>query len=159
MQNRYEFLDDCVCIIDNRGNKTFVDLYDYEKLKSFYCLLDKHSGYFVLVEQGVKQYLHRFIFGDSLLKSDIIDHIDRDKCNNRKSNLRVVNSSQSVMNRGLRKDNKLKCRGVRFRNGKYEARISRNGSRVLLGRFTTLAEAKLCRLEAEKIYFGEYAPQ
>ena len=49
--------------------------------------------------------------------------------------------------------------GVTFHHGKYEARLSYNGKTIYVGCSKDLEVAKRKRLEAEKKYFGEYAPQ
>jgi hypothetical protein len=43
-----------------------------------------------------------------------VDHIDGDRLNNRRNNLRVVNHQQQAQNRGVRKDNKTGHRNVSF---------------------------------------------
>ena len=55
--------------------------------------------------------LHRFLLG--LKKSDdVVDHIDRNGLNDKKSNLRVVDVSTNNRNATLRKDNTSSFRGI-----------------------------------------------
>lgn len=66
-----------------------------------------------------------------------IDHIDRDRSNNRWVNLRLVSHAENIVNSGLRKDNSSGHKGVlRIASG-WQARITRNGKRKTLGTFLT----------------------
>lgn len=156
MPNTYEFLDSYVKIIDNKGRHCLVDLDDFDKVKYYYWLQDVSSGYFTSRIQGKKVYLHCFILPSP--DGFDTDHKSRDKSDCRKSNLRLATRSQNLCNRGLRKDNTLRCRGVRLNGSKYEVRIQLQGKRKTIGRFSTLEEAVEARLQAEKQYFGEFSP-
>ena len=88
-----------------------------------------------------------------------IDHIDGDALNNRWSNLRQATHQQNRSNNAAYLSNKLGVRGVtRHANGRYRAVIDPNGKRVHLGYFTDLEDARRARLDAERRYFGEFAP-
>lgn len=90
-----------------------------------------------------------------------VEHIDRNRSNNRWSNLRLATRSQNNMNAGVRSDNKSGVRGVGQRKdtGKWYARIRAHNVLHLLGHYDTFEEACAARAEAEKIHFGEYAPR
>lgn len=79
---------------------TFIDLDDYEKVKDIkWCLAA--DGYAFNYKVGK---LHRFIYPNKdEIKGKMVDHIDRDKLNNRKSNLRPATASENGLNRGLNK--------------------------------------------------------
>jgi hypothetical protein len=91
-----------------------------------------------------------------------VDHKDLDKSNDRWSNLRQATYSQNNCNRGIRKDNTTGVRGVGWsRNSSinpYTARIRKDGIKINLGAYATLAEAAKVRRAAEIKYFGEFAP-
>lgn len=88
-----------------------------------------------------------------------IDHIDRDRSNNKWSNLRIATRSQNIINSSVRKDNSCGHTGVHYRkdNGKWAARISFNGKINLLGQFDTFEEAVAARVAAERRLYGEFA--
>ena len=87
-----------------------------------------------------------------------IDHIDRDKSNNRINNLRSATRSQNKANEGSRKNNKLGVKGVCLDNrGKYRTTINVNGKANFLGRFDTLEKAAEAYRTAAISYFGEFA--
>lgn len=81
-----------------------------------------------------------------------IDHINRDKADNRWANLRHVTRSENGMN-------KLPLRaavgypGVVKHGNKFRSRIKNID---LGGRFNTLAEARIARLLGEKEHFGSF---
>lgn len=81
-----------------------------------------------------------------------IDHVDRDKTNNRFDNLRIVNRSINQQNRvNPRSDNKTKILGVRqTQSGKFYAKIGINGKRHSIGTFNTPEEASAAYLAAKK---------
>lgn len=89
-----------------------------------------------------------------------IDHIDRNRANNRKSNLRFCSDKENSINHSLRKDNISGVVGVRLlKNDKWAARITINNKEVHLGVFENFDDAVKTRLKAEEKYFKEFAPQ
>ena len=92
-------------------------------------------------------------------KGKQIDHINHDRLDNRKSNLRVVSHSQNRMNVGKYKNNSTGFRGVYLHrgSGKYVASIQADNVRRHLGRFDTTEEAVVAYEDAKKKYHGEYS--
>jgi hypothetical protein len=80
----------------------------------------------------------------------IIDHINHQKNDNRKCNLRFCTNAQNMMNR--------KAKGCYFDqiSGKFRPYIFINGKIKQLGYFDNLEEAIKIRKEAEIMYYGEY---
>ena len=71
-----------------------------------------------------------------------IDHIDRNRSNNRWGNLRKVTPQQQTWNTSTYSNNKLGVRGVKkCPDGKYMARIRIDGELIYLGIFATVEEA------------------
>lgn len=72
--------------------------------------------------------------------TEIIDHKDRDRSNNRLSNLREATKSENCTN-SLRKDGKHK--GIRFdkRRGTFHVRLTKDGKTKYLGQAQTLEMA------------------
>lgn len=76
-----------------------------------------------------------------------IDHIDRDKLNNQRLNLRPVTRSQNQHNVGVRDDSTSRVTGVNWHHvtKKWAARIQVRGTRTHLGLFDTLDQAVAAR--------------
>lgn len=70
-----------------------------------------------------------------------IDHIDRDKLNNKWSNLRLASRSLQNHNKGDYKNNRTGYKGVNLKEGKYVARVQIENKRHHLGYFGTAQEA------------------
>lgn len=87
-----------------------------------------------------------------------IDHKDRDRSNNRWSNLRQATRPQNIANAGLRSDNKSGVPGVSMRKdtGKWHARITVDKKIILLGDFATLEQAIEARQAANELYHGKF---
>ena len=86
-----------------------------------------------------------------------IDHDDRNKSNNKFSNLRKATHSQNVCNFGARKDNKLGIKGVCKKGKSYIANIGRNGKRIHLGSYATAQEAEQAYRKAAIEEYGDFA--
>jgi hypothetical protein len=120
----------------------------------------KPTGYKVIEISGKNIMAHRLVWvmhnGNF---EGYIDHIDGNRSNNRIENLRVVNRVQNQWNRKISHNNTIGIKGVRLRkdSNKYEARISINGSRLVLGSFDDLELAELVVMEARNKYHKEFA--
>lgn len=102
-------------------------------------------------------YLHRVLMDAP--RGKIVDHIDGNSLNNRRSNLRLATVSENAMNRGRTKRNRTGYKGVSFHrgNGRWRARIQREGKEHTLGYFDTPEEAFAAYRGAAKILHGEFA--
>lgn len=138
-------------------NTTIIDIDDYDKCKNIKWHYDNSTGYATSQINGRKLYLHRFIFGEC---DTFVDHIDRNKLNNRKINLRCATGSENVINQNIRSDNTSGVIGVSYykRDGTWEAYV-RVTKRTKLGRFHNFEDAVKARLNAERDIYGEFAPQ
>lgn len=113
-------------------------------------------GYILIKIDGVKYLAHRlawlYVYG--YCPENIIDHIDRDKLNNKIINLREVSRSCNVRNSNNRKDNTSGVKGVYWSNieRRWKSSISINNETKHLGTFNTLNDAVKARYEAEQTY-------
>ena len=107
------------------------------------------------ITMGCKSYSeHRLLFcffHKSSFEGFEIDHIDQNGLNNQIENLRSVTSEDNARNAKQREDNKSGYTGVCWDNQRQEwmARISADGRRINLGRFTKKREAIFRRRLAE----------
>ena len=100
-------------------------------------------------------FMHRFLINPGKLK--IVDHINRNKLDNRKSNLRTCNYSENGSNRiktSIRKTSIYK--GVVKRGDRWEASIKKDGKLTYLGLFDTEKTAGLAYDSASKVMFNGF---
>jgi hypothetical protein len=140
------------------GKTILVDAGDYErtiKAGPFY-LSDR--GYAVRSPYKTRTVrLHRLLAGiGSYDGTNQTDHINGDKLDNRRKNLRVCTNAQNQMNIGPRGERSYKGIGRRSKNRWYAA-ITVNGRRIRLGRFLSPEEAAKAYNTAAQTHFGEFA--
>tara|TARA_R110000868_G_scaffold134284_2_gene346196 strand:+ start:240 stop:713 length:474 start_codon:yes stop_codon:yes gene_type:complete len=120
----------------------------------------KQDGYVAIRINGKRDYAHRFALlymtGD-YPAGQIVDHINRDKTDNRWVNLRVASHTTNAHNSPRRVDNKSGYKGVFYNKNcgqkPWFAYINSYGLRLSLGYFATKEEAVVARQKAE----GDYA--
>lgn len=121
------------------------------------------NGYIAVAIKGVSYKAHRIawlLFHNEWPEEDI-DHIDRDKSNNRISNLRKASRAMNSANVGVRRDNTSGYRGVSFNaeHGKWFAQIISNNKKIFLGYHKTAELASEAYQSAAKKLFGEFFPR
>lgn len=102
--------------------------------------------------------MHRLIMRAK--KGQILDHINGDRFDNRKENLRFCTNSQNLANRSKTSLNKSGYKGVTFIPGRlrpWRAVITYKGKYTNLGYFETKEQAALAYNKAAVKYFGEFA--
>lgn len=118
---------------------SLVDDEDYDRLNKFRWYLHV-SGYVWRYHGDEYTFMHHDVIGfppDGMH----VDHVNQNKRDNFKSNLRIVTRSVSMQNRG--NWNKWRLRGVTklSKGGRFQAKIQFNGTRIFLGTFDTPEEA------------------
>lgn len=89
-----------------------------------------------------------------------VDHINREKLDNRRANLRSTTNQMNQANVGLSKNNSSGAKGVSYRPDRKKpwiARIGVNGKRIQIGSFNTKQEAIEAYSIAAREHFGEFA--
>lgn len=128
----------------NVAGKAIIDAEDVEKVKFIKWRMNC-NGY-VLNNSHGDIFLHSRI----LNTTEMIDHINGNRLDNRKSNLRIATKSQNQMN--------VNYKGYyRYKDNRYMAKIKLHQKQCILGIFNYEEEAKYARWYAEKVLFKEFA--
>lgn len=124
--------------------------------------ISKQHGYKDIHIDGKFYRAHQlaFLYMNGVFANSEIDHINRNRSDNRWDNLRVCTKSQNAANVGLKKSNTTGAKGVvwdKDRN-KWRVQIRINGVKKNLGRFDNFEDAVKVSENALKKQFGEFNP-
>lgn len=111
-------------------------------------------GYIIISLDGIPYKAHRlaWLYVHGEMPAAIVDHINRDKTDNRIANLRLATRSENARNINRRRDNTSGITGVTFlpKTSRWAAKLTVNSWNHFLGSFATKEEAIAARLKAEK---------
>lgn len=158
MTNNF-LIKDNVTEIYWRGNIILIDTEDLNKVSNYNWHINS-EGYARARIKTRYRTMHRLIL--DLVNSDInlqlhIDHINRNKLDNRKSNLRICTNAENQQNAKLPITNKSGYKGIRFIEKQtkrpWRVNIRANKQKIEIGSYATLEEAIEARKQAELQYF------
>lgn len=152
---------------DSHGECFLFDEDDFDKVKK-YCWHVSKEGYVKTnlpkSEDGDRKLivLHRYLL--DMLDEDfswdrVVDHINGNPRDNRRTNLRIVTQKENSQNTGPYKASKVGYPGVTECNNcpGYIVRATNNGERVYGGYFRDLEKAKEKSIELHNKYYGEFS--
>lgn len=139
-----------------QGKKAIVDDEDFECLNKFkWRYLNGYAVRTVTISKGVRkpEWMHRVI--NKTPKEFLTDHINHNKLDNRKKNLRAVSASLNLLNRGVRKDNKSGYTGVYWhkQHKKWYVQINFLGEHIFVGLFNSKQQAIMAHSKAIDQYY------
>ncbi len=116
------------------------------------------SGYVTMKVDSIVYYAHRlaWLYVHGVWPSVQVDHIDGNKSNNAISNLQLVTAAQNSSRRPTKRT-VAASRGVMPHGTGFVARIHHKGSRLYLGYFAKLEDAKAAYEAKAKEIHGEFA--
>lgn len=147
-----------ITIYSSKGNKrAIVDDSDFSELVKYRWSLSGRGYAARATSQEGTIYMHRLLLDAP--KGKQVDHINGNKLDNRKNNLRLCNNFENNVHRGLRKNNTSGYKGVIWNKQRRKwAAIIRTGSKRLWVCFSDdPIEAAKAYNEAAKKYHGEFA--
>lgn len=132
--------------------------YDWLNEYNWYLDKDKYAITNVIINnKKTTKKMHRLIMDEP--KNMQIDHIDNNKLNNQKHNLRIVNAQQNQMNRVSNKNSSSIYKGVSYakRYKKWQSRIIFDRKTIFLGYFINEKDAAIAYNKMAEKIFKEYA--
>lgn len=155
--NKYKFEQDYGIGYDCNNNVFYFDKDDFEKIRDISWRVHQDGcvmGYLANNKKYIK--MHRYIM-DCLNDECVVDHINHNRNDNRKINLRKSTISENMRNIKIKTNNTSGCPGVcwsKLRN-KWMARITFDKKKIFLGYFDDISDAIKVRKDAEDKYFGD----
>lgn len=167
--NQYRLLDDhAILYLDKRNGETFeclVDLPDFERLKElgwhwtaswntnangYYAT---HGEYQVGAGSVKTHLMHKFLMGTTA--SEQVDHLNHNKLDNRRSNLRVASRSENGRNRiGANRNSQSGIRNVTRSHRRWIVQLYVNGRVREVGHAATPEEAGALASELRQVYYS-----
>lgn len=138
----------------SKGLQTVIDEEDYDLVSNYRWYAAEGAGGLVYAVSRLR--LHRVIVDAPL--GMIVDHINGDTLDNRRSNLRVCTPSQNQLNTGS-KGGSSRFNGVSFskQKGKWLAQFFLNGAAIYCGLFEREEDAARAVDRRKKELCGEFA--
>ncbi|MFB5758897.1 HNH endonuclease [Paenibacillus medicaginis] len=140
-----------------------IDIEDIKNVKDYKWRIDTwgYASSKIKDYDGNKRnvFIHRYLLSPQ--ENEVVDHINRDRLDNRRSNLRIADKSINSLNCEKRRTNTSGVTGVNFwSNGNlWRAYININKKRRELGYFHHYEDAVKARLQVEYEHLGLTSPQ
>lgn len=147
----------------SRGLEAIIDAADLGAVQcSNWCAVKSHNTFYAYRFFRNRDPDVHISLGRLLLdapKNRLVDHIDGDGLNNKRSNLRLATVAENLQNRRQRRDAASRFKGVSFSSSRlqWQAEISYGGKTIFLGRFDREEDAYAAYCEAAKKHHGEFA--
>lgn len=140
-----------------KGNVALVDDEDYERLYKHKWHL--HSAGYATNWGTINGYMHRFILGITG-RSKVVDHINGDKLDNRKINLRICSHSRNMNHRvKLSRNNTSGFIGIYWnkQKQKWNAQLDKDGKTYHFGFFNKKEDAIVMYKQESVKLLGTFA--
>lgn len=155
--NNYDLSGDYGIGFYSNCDETFLfSLSDFDTIKD-YCWSKNAYNYPVAWNPATQTIMEMH----ELLGLYWYDHINRNRSDNRRENLRPSDIATNSFNKSVYKNNTSGIMGVHWDQNKEKwiAQINVDHRRTQIGSFDIKQDAIIARLRAEAKYYGEFAPQ
>ena len=151
---QYEIFNDHVIGHFDNGKQMLFDVADLPLVSSLSWFIDT-CGYPSTNYEGRTVRLHRLLFKE-IPDGLVVDHMNRSKLDNRRTNLRICSQQKNMQNMSLKSNNTSGVAGVFFDKQvqRWRAQISNNGKTKYIGIFDNFDDAVKARKDAEKLYYA-----
>ena len=153
---KYEINGEITIVFDSKGRTFLIDTNQLDKALKYNWYVGARGFVRTASRKAGRVMLHRYL----LDTKEQVDHINRDRTDNRLCNLRICTTQENNRNRLGWKQSTSGVKGVTWCKDKkkWRARIGVDGKRISLGYFNTREEAAQAYDEKAVEIFGEYAP-
>ncbi len=150
----------------SKGRVAVIDSADSEWLRWIGRWCYSRSGYAVHYHadddgQHKTLYMHRLIMerqlGHAIARGLQVDHVNMDRLDNSRANLRLATRSQNQAHKSVPINNTSAYKGVSWNHDKWEARIKYGVRRLHLGRFGQALDAALMYDAASRRLYQDFA--
>lgn len=155
-ENIFIIHDEYIEGIDINQRRFIFDVDDFEKVSSMYWGVSKGSEYVIHSDRKNGRIpLHRFLMDAS--DDMVVDHINHNRTDNRKVNLRICTVAKNNINTKIKCTNTSGVVGVHRhkQSGRWVGELTINGNSIRK-LFKNKEDAVLYRQQLEEEYFGEY---
>jgi hypothetical protein len=149
-------------VLLTRGYVAIVDDEDFERFSTERWMVSGTAPHLYAKRQEtvdgkkVVRWMHREVCGAP--PNLLVDHINRNTLDNRRSNLRACTHRENLQNRGsTKREGGSQYKGVSTRSGRVRAYITINGEFTALGGFSDEIRAAVAYDAAAREHFGEFA--
>lgn len=143
-----------VTLYDSRGNEFMVDVADFDRVFNSGNWSTRKDGYLHAIRGGKCWLLHRWILRPE--RSQYVDHVNGDRRDNRRDNLRLCTKAENCRNQVGRRDG-LKGASWNKAKRKWIAQITFNYKRIHIGNFDTEEAAHAAYCERARQLHGDFA--
>jgi hypothetical protein len=143
-----------------KGLYALIDAADIPLVSPYnWCAHEKPGGHYAVrnilsLSQKSHIKMHRFLMGTV---TPAIDHVNGNRLDNRRANLRVATTAENLRNQKRHSNNTSGFKGVSKKQGRWRVSIMADGKRHYFGTFDTPEEAHDVYIVASKKYHGEFA--
>lgn len=154
--NVYDLTGDYGIGYTSKGEEFYFDKEDYDLIKPYTWYFNT-EGYVITIAFGKTIRMHILIMNSP--KGKDVDHINHNVSDNRKSNLRICEHYQNIINTKNYSNNTSGRKGVSWdkSRNKWIVSICVNRKQIYLGRFEDFEDAVQVRELAEQKYHKEYS--
>lgn len=145
-------------IVLSNGLQTKVDEDIHKEFRQYkWHVANGYVARHVSTHPDVREYLHRVV--NNTPNGFVTDHINGDKLDNRRSNLRTATVAENAINYDRKNGTKNPYRGVSLhsKSGLWRARISYRRTEITIGYFKSPEEARMVYLCVANQFYGEFA--
>jgi hypothetical protein len=158
--NEYVINGDCCEVVLTGGHTMIIDTADIPLINKYRCIYEKSNGYaYALVRDTRKKVaVHRLIVNTPI--GMLTDHINRNRTDNRRSNLRRCTTEENSWNNSRIPSKITGYIGVektRCISKPWRAQIESKGKHIPLGYYCTAIEAAIAYNKASIELRGEFA--